>query len=76
MICLGGPWKFPSSRPACLRPMLRRTEFRALADKINKLTEWHFFSFEMLAFYIVGIIAAPLAAALMVRITQYFCRCP
>lgn len=49
-----------------MRPMLRRAEYRAFAEKINKRMEWKPYGIEMLTFYAVAIIAPPLAAFLMV----------
>lgn len=51
-----------------MRPMLRRSEYRSFAEKINKRMEWKPYGIEMLTFYAVAIIAPPLAAFLMVRL--------
>lgn len=64
----GGPWILPASRPPCMRPMLRRAEYKAFAEKINKRVEWKPYGIEMMTFYIVAIVVPPLAAFLMVSL--------
>ncbi len=54
------------SRPACLRPMLRRAEYKEFAEKVNKRMEWKPLGIELLIFYTVAFVAPPLAAFLMV----------
>lgn len=66
-ISSGGPWKLPVCRPACLRPMLRRAEYKEFAEKVNKRLEWQPYGIEMMTFYTVAFVAPPLAAFLMVR---------
>lgn len=46
--------------------MLRRTEFRLLADKINKEMEWQYFGLEMWMYSLVALVTPPFAAHLMV----------
>ena len=62
----------PASRPPCMRPMLRRVEYKTFAEKINKRMEWKPYGIEMVTFYFTAIIAPPLAAFLMV--TSHFYR--
>lgn len=72
MYCLfatGGPWRFPTVRPACLRPMLKRQEFREFAEKINKAMEWQFFGLELLSYALVALFTPPFAAHVMVSRT-------
>jgi hypothetical protein len=62
----GGPWRMPLSRPACLRPMLKREEYRHFAERINARVEWRLFSWEALSFFVISILAPPLSSYLMV----------
>lgn len=63
----GGQWRFPTVRPACLRPMLRRKEFAQLADKINNAMGWQIFGLELLTYALVTLVTPPFAAHIMVR---------
>lgn len=54
-----------------MRPMLKKAEYRDFAEKINKRMEWKPYGIEMLTFYTVAIVAPPLAAFLMVRLTLF-----
>jgi hypothetical protein len=51
--------------------MLRRAEYRQLAEKINQRMEWPQFGWEMLLFYSVAFVVPPLAAFLMVRSVSF-----
>jgi hypothetical protein len=68
----------PLSRPACLRPMLKRQEYRQFAERINARVEWRLFSWEALSFFVISILAPPLSSYLMVsacfRVMRYRCR--
>jgi len=47
--------------------MLKRQEFRELAEKINKAMEWQIFGFELLSYALVALFTPPFAAHVMVR---------
>eukprot|EP01032_Pedospumella_encystans_P009033 gene9033-10667_t len=67
----GGPWRFPTVRPACLRPMLKRQEFRELAEKINKAMEWQILGFELLSYALVTLFTPPFAAHVMKTLRRH-----
>ncbi|KAJ1412438.1 hypothetical protein B484DRAFT_435359, partial [Ochromonadaceae sp. CCMP2298] len=66
----GGPWRLPLSRPPCLRPTLRREQWRALAEAVNMSVAWNPWGMEMCAFYAVALVLPPLAAILMKQFRQ------
>ncbi len=47
--------------------MLKRQEFRELAEKINKAMEWQIFGLELLSYALVALFTPPFAAHVMVR---------
>lgn len=65
----------PLNRPACLRPMLKREEYRQFAQKINARMEWTLFSWEALAFFVISLLAPPLSSYLMVRFHTFVSGC-
>jgi hypothetical protein len=56
--------------------MLRRAEYKQLAEKINRRMEWPPLGWEMLLFYAVAFVVPPLAAFLMVRAMLRFAGVP
>jgi hypothetical protein len=53
--------------------MLRKKEYRELAERINRRMAWRRCGWEMLMFYTVGLVVPPLAAFLMVRLCLCSC---
>jgi hypothetical protein len=49
--------------------MLRKKEYRELAERINRRMAWRRCGWEMLMFYAVGLVVPPLAAFLMVSLS-------
>jgi hypothetical protein len=49
--------------------MLRKKEYRELAERINRRMAWRRCGWEMLMFYTVGLVVPPLAAFLMVSLS-------
>ena len=58
----------PIYRPACLRPLLKRTEYRQLAERVNAAAGWPLLTWELLVFVTVSLLAPPLAPYIMVSI--------
>jgi hypothetical protein len=50
--------------------MLKRDEYKQLADRINSLMEWRLFTWEMITFFTFGLLAPPVAAYMMVRLQR------
>jgi hypothetical protein len=46
--------------------MLKREEYKQLADRINTLMEWRVFTWEMITFFTFSLLAPPVAAYMMV----------
>lgn len=57
--------------------MLRKQEYRELAERINKRMAWRRFGWEMTLFHFVGLVVPPVAALLMVgnRCLDWYCAC-
>ena len=60
----------PICRPACLRPMLRKAEYRQLAERVNRRVAWQTLGWEMMLFHVTAFLVPPLAAFLMVCISM------
>jgi hypothetical protein len=63
---VGGSWILPTTRPACLKPMLHKQRYREFAELINKAMSWQYLSYDMLSFYLITLIVPPLSAYYMV----------
>ena len=63
---VGGSWILPTTRPACLKPMLHKQQYREFAELINKAMSWQYLSYDMLSFYLITLIVPPLSAYYMV----------
>lgn len=59
----------------CLRPTLRRAEYKELADELNKKVAWSFFGIEALLYLITCIVLPPFAGLLMVGVLVLPCVC-
>ena len=70
---VGGSWILPTTRPACLKPMLHKQQYREFAELINKAMSWQYLSYDMLSFYLITLIVPPLSAYYMVRPHQRLC---
>lgn len=70
-VLIGGSWILPISRPPCLRPMLRKIQYKSFAETINKAMSWKLFSVDILFFYLVTFIIPPLSAVYMVKYNLY-----
>lgn len=60
----GGAWIMQKCRPICLRPTLHRDEYEKLANKVNQLTRWTFFSWDVI-FFLIAMIFVPHLSALV-----------
>lgn len=66
MLHVGGPWHLPTKRPAALRPMLLKKEYKEFAHAVNRIVAWNPWSSEMLLVYFTAIFMPPLMAVVLV----------
>lgn len=61
----GGAWHLSTKRPACLKPTLKKEEYRKFVLELNALLAWKVYSWDVIFYYLLLLIAPPLAAFIM-----------